>query len=265
MNKHLKISVIQFDISWENKDINLENISRLVNKNSETNETDIYIIPETFTTGFTMNSEAFAETTDGKTIKTIKKLSKKYDCAFFGSFICKDHKSIYNRGFFITPYSEDYYDKKHLFSIGSETDHFRAGSSQKIISYKGWNIMLQICYDLRFPVWCRNQNNEYDILLFAANWPKSRQSAWDILLRARAIENCCFVAAANRVGEDNNKNIYQGGSAIIDMKGTLLSHSDSGKEEILNHTISLDDLNKFRRKFPVWEDADNFELLNNDD
>ena len=260
MNKYLNLSVIQFDISWENKEKNLRRLSELVHLNSEKNKTDIYIVPEMFTTGFTMNSDSLAENIHQETILKVKELATKYDCAFNGSFRCREGENIYNRGFFIAPDIEEYYDKKHLFSIGSETLHFKAGENQKIVSYKGWNIMLQICYDLRFPVWCRNTDNDYDIILFAANWPKSRQYAWDTLLRARAIENCCYVAAANRSGEDNNGNIYRGGS-IIDMKGKALSIARDDKEDIINDSVSYEDLQKFRLKFPVWKDSDLFKLL----
>ena len=174
--------------------------------------------------------------------------------------MCSESGKLFNRAFFITPDSEYYYDKKHLFRMGEESKFYTPGEKQEIIEYKGWKIMLQVCYDLRFPIWCRNIENNYDLILFTANWPKARENAWTTLLQARAIENCCYVAAANRVGTDGNNLIYNGASSLINMKGD----SDFAflSETIINKTISLENLVSFRKKFPVWLDADKFTIIN---
>lgn len=254
----LTVTLIQCDILWENPTGNLE---RLKAKLEEfRGKTDIVVLPEMFTTGFSMHSSQLAETVDGPTVGTLKKWAEESGLAFAGSFIASEDDRFYNRGFFITPEETRFYDKRHLFRMSAEPEHFAAGTAPLIVNYKGWNISLQICYDLRFPVWLRNVDNAYDLLLFVASWPKVRQNAWNTLLMARAIENCAWVAGVNRVGTDPNGLVYEGGSVMIDMKGQVIAEATPGKEESVSVTISKSALEKFRERFPTWKDADRFIL-----
>lgn len=257
----LTISLIQTDIVWENKAANLRNIEEKIA--SLHNSTDIVVLPEMFTTGFSMRSSEFAEENSGETVRTLKRWASHFGFAIAGSFIaCDQDGKRYNRGFFITPEEMHFYDKRHLFRMSDEPNHFTAGNTPLIVNYRNWNISLQICYDLRFPVWCRNKENEYDLQLFVASWPEPRQRVWDILLKARAIENCAYVAGVNRVGEDNNGLNYLGGSVVIDMKGNILTGCEPGSETILTTTLSKEKLLLFREKFPAWKDADSFTINN---
>ncbi|MEG0949988.1 MAG: amidohydrolase [Bacteroidales bacterium] len=252
------LGLIQTDILWEDISGNLARLyPRIV---SAQGVCDLIIFPEMFTTGFSMHSATLAEPVDGFTISTLQAWADQTGIAFCGSFICRDGDKTYNRAFFITPMQRFFYDKHHLFRMGSEPLHFDAGKDACIVSYKGWNISLQVCYDLRFPVWCRNVNNNYDLQIFVASWPASRQSAWDILLRARAIENEAYVAGVNRVGSDGNGIEYRGGSVVADMKGEIIAQATPGEEGIIVCTLRKDLLNKFREKFPAWQDADSFEI-----
>ncbi len=199
MTEDLRISMIQSHIIWEDREENLGYYGELLRRVS--GRTDLAVLPETFTTGFSMDVEKQADTMDGRTVPTIKEWAKKYKLAVAGSFIAKDNGKFYNRAFFITPEGEEYYyDKRHLFRMAEEDKHFSAGDKRLIVPYKGWNICLQVCYDLRFPVWSRNVNNEYDLLIYVANWPEARKKAWKALLHARAIENMAYVCGVNRVG-----------------------------------------------------------------
>lgn len=171
MTEDLRISMIQSHIIWEDREENLGYYGELLRRVS--GRTDLAVLPETFTTGFSMDVEKQADTMEGQTVPTIKEWAKKYKLAVAGSFIAKDNGKFYNRAFFITPEGEEYYyDKRHLFRMAEEDKHFSAGDKRLIVPYKGWNICLQVCYDLRFPVWSRNVNNEYDLLIYVANWPR---------------------------------------------------------------------------------------------
>ncbi|MEG1586472.1 MAG: amidohydrolase [Bacteroidales bacterium] len=254
----LTLALIQTDILWEDIPGNLNRLYPKLQFLKD--KCDLVVLPEMFTTGFSMNASSLAESADGITMTTLQKWSCETGLAITGSFICEDNGKTFNRGFFITPVQRFYYDKHHLFRMGNEGKHFQAGTDNPVIPYKGWNISLQICYDLRFPVWCRNVNNRYDLQLFVASWPAVRQFAWETLLKARAIENVAYVAGVNRVGEDGNGLSYKGGSALIDMKGKTISEAEYNQEEILIATIEKGTLNAFRTKFAVWQDADPFEL-----
>ena len=167
--------------------------------------TEVVILPEMFSTGFSMNSKELAEPVSGETITTLKQWATEFQLAIAGSYIASDKGEYFNRAFFLTPAETDhYYDKRHLFRMGQESEHFSAGNGRVIIPYHGWNICLLVCYDLRFPVWSRNVNNEYDLLVYVASWPVQRRQAWDVLLRARAIENMCYVCGVNRIGTDGH-------------------------------------------------------------
>lgn len=255
----MRISLVQTDIVWENKEENLKQLEEKLN--SLQDKTDIVILPEMFSTGFSMNSHLLAESFDGHTILTLKRWCEEYRYAIVGSFICRNEDNYYNRAFFLTPSGDEYYyDKRHLFRMGEETRYFNAGAQRCIIPYKGWNICLNVCYDLRFPVWLRNINNEYDLLIIVANWPVPRIHAWNTLLIARALENQCYVCGVNRVGTDGNGQAYSGHSVLLDAKGKCLGSFKEGETGIRTVEIELASLQSFREKFPVWKDADSFTL-----
>lgn len=208
-----------------------------------------------------MKSRELAEPVSGITVRILKELAADFQLALCGSFICSERSNYYNRAFFITPEGEEfYYDKRHLFRMGNEAEYFSSGNNKLIISYRGWNICLLVCYDLRFPVWSRNVNNEYDLLIYVASWPQARRLAWDTLLCARALENMCYVCGVNRIGVDGNKLIYNGGSVVFSAKGEVLASVPDGEEGIETVSLSLISLQQLRDKFPVWKDADAFRL-----
>jgi predicted amidohydrolase len=260
---NLRISIIQSEIAWEDKEKNLRDCYSLIS--SLKGKSDLAVLPEMFTTGFSMNAAPLAETNTGNTVQSLQVWSKELNLAISGSFLAKDSDNrLYNRGFFITPEGMSYFsDKRHLFRMSEENTVFTPGKSVSNISYKGWNIRLIICYDLRFPVWIRNRENEYDILLCAANWPAPRAAVWDALLKARAIENVCYVCGVNRTGEDGNGFFYQGGSVLVDYKGRVILEAEQKRESVLTVILNKEELQAFRNKFPVWKDADSFELLEN--
>ena len=208
-----------------------------------------------------MNVEALADPMDGTTVATIKGWAERYKMAVAGSFIAREEGKYYNRAFFVTPDGEaSYYDKRHLFRMAGEDRHFSAGDKPLVVRYKDWNICLQVCYDLRFPVWSRNVNNAYDLLIYVANWPEARKKAWKVLLQARAIENMAYVCGVNRVGVDGKGFAFRGDSMIYDARGKKLA--DAGKRDETTRTCALSktDLEAFRTKFPAWKDADAFQL-----
>ena len=255
----LKISIVQTDIAWENKQENLRMLREKLHALRGT--TEIVVLPEMFSTGFTMKSRELAEPVSGITVRILKELAADFQLALCCSFICSERSNYYNRAFFITPEGEEfYYDKRHLFRMGNEAEYFSAGNNKLIISYRGWNICLLVCYDLRFPVWSRNVNNEYDLLIYMASWPQARRLAWDTLLCARALENMCYVCGVNRIGVDGNKLIYNGGSVVFSAKGEVLASVPDGEEGIETVSLSLISLQQLRDKFPVWKDADAFRL-----
>lgn len=257
-DRKLRISLVQYGIVWEDKEANLHYIQKIVT--SLAGKTDIVVLPEMCTTGFTMNSQKLAEPNYGTTISLFKQWSKESDIAICGSFIAKDKEDYYNRGFFISPDNNFYYDKRHLFRMGKEPEYFSAGNKRLVFEHKGFNICLLICYDLRFPVWARNVGNEYDLLIYTANWPESRANVWNTLLTARAIENMSYVCGVNRIGKDGNKLMYRGDSKLINAKGEEITSIEANKNQIETVCISKTELEQFRNKFPVWKDADDFEL-----
>lgn len=259
MSNKLRISSYQMDVVWENKSLNLDKVE-IVAKELK-GETDILILPEMFSTGFSMSPEKLAEENDGETITRLKKLACECQIAFVGSFIASENGCYYNRGFFISPDFSEFGDKRHLFRMGEESKHYSAGDKRLIVQYKDFNIALFVCYDLRFPVWSSNYMNAYDLAIYVASWPKPRIGAWSVLLEARAIENSCYVCGVNRCGVDGLGLIYSGGSKVVSPKGEILSQSQESVEEIT--TIELDKvwLEDYRRKFPVWKDSDNFMLM----
>ena len=255
----IRISIIQTDIVWENKQENL----RLLHEKLQSlrGTTEIVVLPEMFSTGFSMQSQLLAEPNSGETITILKQWASRYGIAICGSYIAIDNGQFYNRAFFLaTEGTEFYYDKRHLFRMGREAEHFSAGDKRLVVSYHGWNICLLVCYDLRFPVWSRNVNNEYDLLIYVANWPIPRRLVWDTLLRARALENQCYVCGVNRVGIDGYQQKYNGGSVIYSAFGEEKASLPDDTEGITTATLTLSSLRQFREKFPVWKDADEFHL-----
>ena len=260
MNNTLRLSIIQSHIVWEDISENLGYYGELLRRIS--GKTDIAVLPEMFTTGFSMRVNDLAETNEGETIASVKKWASTYQMAIVGSFIASDNGKCYNRLFLITPEGETwYYDKRHLFSMANENQSFEAGNQRLIVNYRGWKICPLVCYDLRFPVWSRNVNNEYDLLIYVANWPEARKRAWKSLLQARAIENMAYVCGVNRVGTDGSGFTYTGDSLVFTSKGKKLINAGAKEEVIRTCTLKKEKLESFRTKFPVWKDADRFSLL----
>lgn len=257
----MEVLIVQPDLIWENPAENRRNLELMLDAEYRT-KPDLVVLPEMFTTGFSMNSRKLAESMEGETINWMREISIKGDFAIAGSIIIKEGGSFYNRLIFINQKDAPViYDKGHLFRMEKENNFFTKGRGRIITKYKDFFINLQICYDLRFPVWTRNTNNAYDILLYVANWPRSRRNVWNTLLVARAIENQCYVIGVNRIGEDGNGLSYSGDSVIIDPKGNIIAGLGYNEEGTASANLSLDNLNLFREKFPVWKDSDNFELL----
>lgn len=255
----LRISMVQSHIIWEDIEENIcyygELLRRLKGK------TDLAVLPELFTTGLSLRAKELAEPNSGKTIVEMKKYAKAYNLAITGSFMAFDDGKYYNRAFFITPDGQEYYyDKRHLFSMAGEDNCFSPGTKRLIVDYRGWKICLMVCYDLRFPVWSRNVENEYDLLIYVANWAESRKKVWKALLQARAIENMCFVCGVNRIGVDAREFKYHGGSLIFSPKGKKLFGAKEKEELIITGVLKREDLEKLRVKFPAWMDADKFEI-----
>lgn len=253
------VSLIQTDIIWENKKANLEKLESVLSRLK--GKTQLVVLPEMFSTGFSMNSHSLAETNEEETITTLSQWAQQYKLAICGSYIAKQEESYYNRGFLILPTSEKYfYDKHHLFRMGNEPKHFSAGHYPFVVHYQDFNICLLVCYDLRFPIWSRNVNNQYDLLIYVANWPASRQKVWDTLLRARALENMSYVCGVNRIGKDGNGLMHNGGSILISPKGETIVSIPDNKETFVTSEINIESLSLFRQKFPVWKDADKFTI-----
>jgi omega-amidase len=255
---NLKITVFQGYLFWENADKNLQNISLRLSNIRE--KTDLIILPEMFNTGFTMNVEPLAEEMDGKTVQWMAATAKKYDCVITGSLIIKENNHYYNRLIWMRPDgSHEHYDKRHLFALGKEHEKFTAGNKRLIVELKGWNICPMICYDLRFPVWQRNVNGEYDLLLIVANWPERRALHWRTLIPARAVENQSYVVAVNRVGHDGNEVYHSGDSTCIDPNGKVIYYKRD-EEDLYTFTIAAFELEKTRRALPFLKDADSFTI-----
>jgi len=260
MKENLKVSLVQSDIVWEDKEENLKRYEAKLNADN-----DLIILPEMFSTGFTINASNLAEVMEGATIKWLLNKSKDLDSAICASLIIED-SGYRNRMVFVRPNGEiNCYDKRHLFSMADENSVYAAGNKKVVINYLGWNINLQICYDLRFPVFSRNifSNGtwEYDLLIYVANWPSPRRNAWKNLIISRAIENQCYVAAVNRVGIDGNNLDYLGDSEIIDPKGKSLLSFNEKSESVGSATLSFEEMNRYRKKFPLGNDADAFQII----
>ena len=253
----MKVSLIQMDPVWEDPSQNREKAERLIRKASGA---DLVVLPEMFSTGFVTEPEGIAESDEDESLALMKKLSAELGCAIAGSIAVREREcgAYRNRFYFVKPDGTiAYYDKRHLFTYGGEHHHFKAGEKRVIVEHCGMRILLQVCYDLRFPVFSRNRRGEerYDMILYVASWPQTRIGAWDALLKARAIENQCYVAAVNRVGSDPF-NVYCGHSVLIDPYGKILSECKENEEDTVVAEADIVLLEAFRKKFPVLEDSD---------
>lgn len=254
----MKIALIQYSPVWENIDANLESLTYKINQLES--DVDLVVLPEMFSTGFSMNPEPIAETENGKAVQWMIENAKNKQIAITGSLIIEENKSYYNRLFFVFPDgSYKTYNKKHLFSLAGEEKIYEPGSEKLIVSYKDWNICPLICYDLRFPVYSRIVDEAYDLLIYVASWPDQRIYAWDSLLKARAIENVSFAVAVNRSGEDAFKNNYSGHSQVIDYMGQYLQEPVIDEKTVVV-TLEKEGLVKARNRFAFLNDADKFEL-----
>jgi len=263
----LTITLIQTNLHWENRAANLSMLNEKIA--SINTKTQIIILPEMFSTGFTMKPEIFAETMDGETVTWMKKTAAEKRVVLTGSIAAKENDNYYNRLIWMLPNGTfGYYDKRHLFAYAGEDMHYTPGLKRLITSVNSWKINMQVCYDLRFPVWARqqiiddnNQAPEYDLLMYVANWPERRNHAWKTLLQARAIENQCYVVGVNRTGNDGNNIYHSGNSMVVSPVGEVLYHK-AHEEDIFAITLQKDLLNETRTRFPFWKDADNFTIHN---
>ena len=278
MRRTLRLALVQMDIAWQDSAANLKNLDRLL---QALPETDLVVLPEMFTTGFSMASKQFAETMGGGSVKWMERTAKQKDSAICGSLMTQEAGEYFNRFVVAQPIAAMIsYDKKHLFRMSTEHQNYSAGVKRITFPLRGFKICPQICYDLRFPAWTRNSRRlhspehdlpasdslddefklDYDLLLFVANWPAARRLHWLSLLRARAIENQCYVVGVYRIGSDGNGVDYAGDSVVIDYNGdTILDLKD--RHEVGMITLGLDVLSDYRRVFPAWKDADRFEFV----
>lgn len=254
----MRLTILQTQIVWAEIATNLRRVEQKIA--TLLGKTDMVVLPEMFTTGFCTEDETLSEPMGGQTHTTLLRWSAKYQLAIVGSFLVQEGKKMANRGFIATPNGDFHiYDKRHLFSIGGEKERMNPGKTNDIFHYMGVNIRLQICYDLRFPVWSRNVNNAYDLLIYVANFPAVRIGVWDTLLPARAIENQAYVCGVNNVGTDGKGLYYSGHSAVYDAKGLpTTTIAKEGEEDLQTVSIDVEALRRFRTKFPVWKDADTF-------
>jgi len=255
MKETLKISLAEFDIEWENPQANLEFLDNLL----ENHNSDLVVLPEMFSTGFSMNPKAIAEKPFGQSYEWMKSKAIEGNCAICGSISTKENSKFYNRHYFITPYKSDFYDKKHLFGYGKETEVYSPGNEIVSVEYLGWKFRLITCYDLRFPVWCRN-SDDYDALICVANWPAVRVEPWKALLKARAIENMAYTIGVNRTGIDDYDLKYNGNSKVFDPVGEELKFK-TRKKFLLQTEISIETVRKYRENYRFLDDRDKFKLL----
>lgn len=261
----LIISLIQSDLHWENKEANLSMFEEKIHGIKE--RTHIALLPEMFSTGFSMKPEQLAETMQGPTVEWMKKISASRKVILAGSLIIEEEGNYLNRLVWVLPNGQTgFYDKRHLFAFAGEHEHYAPGNKRLIAAVNGWKVNLMVCYDLRFPVWARQSPDtedgapEYDLLIYVANWPERRNHAWKTLLQARAIENQCFVAGVNRVGNDGNNIYHSGDSMVVDPMGAIME-TKVHDEGIITVTLKRDTLEEIRTKLPFLQDGDEFNLL----
>ena len=253
----MKIALIQTSLIWENPTENRSHLAQKITGFME--DVDLIVLPEMFSSGFTMNPKAVAETMQGETVSWLQHLAKAKDCAITGSLVIEENGNYYNRLVFVFPTGEiKTYDKKHLFSLAGENEFYAAGKDKLILEYKGYKICPLICYDLRFPVFSRNVEN-YDVLLYVANWPKPRVNAWDILLKARSVENMCYTIGVNRIGKDHNHHEYVGHTQVIDFMGEYVLEPQEA-DAVFIVELNKAKLLQTRSKLAFLNDKDNFQL-----
>jgi len=259
----LLITTIQTSLHWENKEANLRMLEEKIKSIKE--KTQIVVLPEMFSTGFSMNPQTLAESMNGPAMEWMKRVAAEKRLILTGSIIIEEVGNYYNRAVWMLPNGEfGFYDKRHLFAFAGEDNHYTAGKKRCIVSVNGWRLNLIVCYDLRFPVWARQQYNsegfEYDVLICVANWPQKRSHAWTTLLTARAIENQCYVVGVNRVGNDGNGIYHSGDSMVVDPLGSVLYHGNESEE---TNTIELNKkgLTEVRERLPFWKEADGFDIF----
>ncbi len=259
----ISVTLIQSDLVWEDKATNLFQFEKKINSINVASQ--IIVLPEMFSTGFSMKPSLLAEKMDGETVQWMKRIAAEQKKIITGSLIIEENNQYFNRLLWVLPNGAvGKYDKRHRFAFAGEDDFYTAGNKRLITSVNGWKINTQVCYDLRFPVWARQQSGtepEFDILLYVANWPEKRSYAWKSLLIARAIENQCYVIGVNRVGKDGNGVEHCGDSILVDPLGEVL-YTKAQIEEISTHMLSKEKLFEVRNKFPFWKDADDFSISN---
>ena len=261
----LTITIIQAALHWEDKPRNLQMLEEKIM--SVAAGTEVFVLPEMFSTGFSMKPEQLGETMEGETIAWMQRIAAQKRAIITGSLIIKDGDDYFNRLVWMQPDGRfGYYDKRHLFAYAKEDEHYTPGNKRLIASVKGWKINLQVCYDLRFPVWARHNfaategEPEFDLLVYVANWPEKRNHAWKTLLQARAIENQCFVVGVNRVGKDGNDFYHSGDSMIVNAMGEVL-YTKAHDEDIHTITLHKEELQEIRTRLPFWKDGDKFMIL----
>ena len=255
----MRLTIIQDEIHWADKTGNLRKVENQLKALAGT--TDLVVLPEMFTTGFCTDELHLAEGMDGETVKNLRRWAEEFQMAIAGSFIATENNQHFNRAFFVYPDGKiEWADKRHLFSMGGEHKHFAGGNKRMIVNYLGFNICVLVCYDVRFPVWARNVNNEYDLLIYVANFPERRIDAWDILLKARAVENQAYVCGVNRVGVDGLGIAYNGHSVLLDYQAKPLIGFADNEAGVKTYQIDKSLIDKFRQKFAFWKDADEFEI-----
>jgi omega-amidase len=260
MSADLRVTMIQTALHWEDVNANLQMFSEKIAALKE--PSDIILLPEMFSTGFSMNAEKVAETMDGEAVQWMRQKARDFNCVITGSLMIKEGNKYYNRLVWMKPDgSYDIYNKRHLFALAHEEKSYTGGNKKLIVEYKGWKIHPLICFDLRYPVWSRRtKKDDYDLLIYVANWPERRVFAWNQLLIARAIENQCYVVGVNRVGNDGNNIYHSGDSAIINYKGEMMNNAcpnDTCTETI---ALSKKDLEDFRKQLPFIEGTDEFTI-----
>lgn len=261
-NHILRIALVQTDLYWKDRTANLAMLEEKIMNFDQ--QVDLIVLPEMFTSGFTMDAEEVAEPMNLYTCKWMKQIAAQTKAIITGSAVIKENGQYFNRFLWVEPSGKiSWYDKRHLFRMAEEDAHYSMGKERKIFECKGWKILPQVCYDLRFPVWSRNrvegEEMEFDLMVYVASWPTPRVSAWDILLKARAVENLCYTVGVNRIGQDGNAVPYSGHSGAYDFKGEQLVFSDN-KDEVLFVNLDHSVLKEYRDKFPAWRDADRFLL-----
>lgn len=255
----MKATIVQCGLKWEDRDANLAHISSLLDAAAPGG--GIVVLPEMFTTGFTMNPAPHAEAMDGPAVRWMKERAADGGYALCGSVIIEEEGLFFNRMIFVTPSGDvTFYDKRHLHTMSGEHTVYSRGNKRIVVPYREFSFNLQVCYDLRFPVWSRNRGDT-DVIIYSANWPSVRSSVWKALLVARAIENQCYVIGVNRAGANPDGTSYTGDSAIIGPKGELLASLEPGAEGVVSAMLSMESLEKYRTDMPIWRDADAFTIL----